>query len=58
MGICDHTLRRFDDGFINEHDGNVVLDWIHAPARLALETLRALPIRERLLACWTNQDFE
>ena len=51
-------LRRFNDRLINEHDRNVILDGIYAAARLALETLRALPIRKRLLVCGTNEDIE
>jgi len=49
---------RFDRGFVDQHDGNVVFYRVDAAALRALQALRILPIFKGHFAGWTNQDFE
>lgn len=49
---------RLDGGFVQQHDGNVVLDGIDPAALLALQTLWVLTILERLLTGRTHQHFQ
>jgi hypothetical protein len=51
-------LLRLNRGLIDQHDGNVVFHRIDAVALLALQALRVLPVFERLLTGWTNQNFQ
>jgi hypothetical protein len=51
-------LLRFGGGFIDQHDGDVVLDCIDPVALLALQALRILAVLERLFAGRTDQDFQ
>jgi len=48
----------FDGGFVDQHDGNVVFDCVHAVAVGALEAFRILAVFQRLLTGWANEDFE
>jgi hypothetical protein len=47
-----------DRGFVDEHDGNVVLHWIHAVAVGALQAFRILAVFQCLLAGGANEDFK
>jgi hypothetical protein len=48
----------FDGGFVDQHDGNVVLDSIYAVTLRALQGFRVLTVFERLLAGGTHEDFK
>lgn len=48
----------FEGRFVDQHDGNVVLDSIDAVTLGALQAFWILAILERVLAGGTNQDFE
>jgi hypothetical protein len=48
----------FDGRFVNQHDGDVVLDSINPATLCALQAFRILAMFERLLAGGANQDFE
>jgi hypothetical protein len=48
----------FDRRFVDQHHRNVVLDWIHAVTRSALQCLSVLHQGDRRLACRAGEDFE
>jgi hypothetical protein len=48
----------FDGRLINEHDGNIVLDWIHAMARIALESGPVVDEHHRRFAIRACQNFQ
>ena len=47
-----------DRSLIDQHDWNVIFDWVHAIAFCALQALWILAIFERLLVGWANQHFQ
>jgi len=47
-----------DRGFIDQHDGNVVLHGINPVALRTLQAFRILAVVEGLLAGWAHQDFQ
>jgi hypothetical protein len=47
-----------DRRFIDQHDGDVIFDRVDAPALRALQALGTLPVLQRLLAGWTDKNFE
>ena len=48
----------FDGGLINEHHRDVVLDRIHTPAVVALESGSLIDQMDRFLACGADQNLE
>ena len=57
MGQAGAGLR-LDRSLIDQHDRNVVFDWVHAVALRALQALWILAIFKRLLVGWANQHFQ
>ena len=51
-------MLRLDLRFIDQHDGNVVLDWIDPVTLGAFQGFRVLTVFERLFAGRTNQNFQ
>ena len=47
-----------DGCFINQHDGNVVLNGVDAMTLRALQAFGILAIFERLLIGWANEHFK
>jgi hypothetical protein len=48
----------FDMSFIDQHDGNIILDWINPFTLDALQTLVVRGQGDGLLAQRTDQDFQ
>src|SRR3954463_11692501 len=48
----------FDGRFVDEHHGDVILDWIHAPALRALQRGAVLDELDLRLAVGARQDLE
>jgi len=51
-------LRALDRGFVDQHDGYIVLHGIHAMALRAFQTLRLFTVLKRLFALGANQNFQ
>jgi hypothetical protein len=51
-------LGRISYGLINEQNGNLVPNWVDAPAFATFQAFPVLLEHQRLFACRTNQDIE
>jgi hypothetical protein len=56
--FCSVELLGFYRGLVDEHDGNVVFDWVNAVAICTFQGFRILAVFERFLAGRTNQNFQ
>src|SRR5438105_5052016 len=56
--FAKNPISRFDGGFVDEHHRDVVLDWIDAMARAALERRPVLHQTDRRLTVRAGENLE